>query len=297
MKLTIIICLLSVTLLQSQQKSDFGIRHSIVISGPKTIEINENDDIVWEHESATRDITKLDNGNYLITCGDRVIEVTSAKKTIWTYQSEVNEELMSAQRLPDGNTLVTELGVVPRLVEVNESGEVSAVIPIQPETDNIHMQSRMARKLDNGNYLVPHRIMPFVKEYDKAGRVVRSLRVDIPELGGSEAGNGTFIAIRLDNGSTVITCASGNRLVILDKEGNVEWQLTTAEVGGQLQDVCGLQILKNGNFLVSCYGNQTSDGLKMMEITRDKKIVWTYQNPDVKYVHTLQVLTTNGAVE
>ena len=297
MKLTIIIFLLCGTVLHSQQKSDFGIRHSIVISGPKTIEINEIDDIVWEYDKASRDISKLDNGNYLITFADRIKEVTSDKETIWTYQSTINKELMSAQRLPDGNTLVTELGERPRLVEVNKAGEVAAVIPIQPETDNVHMQSRMGRKLVNGNYLVPHRLMPFVKEYDKEGGVVNSLRVDIPEMGGTEAKNGTFIAIRLDNGSTVITCASGNRLVVLDKEGNVEWQLTTAEIGGQLQDVCGLQVLKNGNFLVSCYGNQSPDGLKMMEITRDKKIVWTYQNSEVKYVHTLQVLTTNGIVE
>lgn len=102
---------------------------------------------------------------------------------------------------------------------------------------------------------------------------------------------------RLENGSTVITCASGNRMVVFDKKGKVEWQLTTDEIGGQLQDVCGLQVLKNGNFLVSCYGNQAPDGLKMMEITRDKKIGWTYQNSDVRYVHNLHVLSTNGVAE
>lgn len=297
MKLSFIIFLLSLTSLYGQQKSDSGIRHSIVISGPRALEFNENDDIVWEFEGNTRDITKLENGNYLISLRDKIIEVTADKNIVWTYQSTMNEELMSAQRLPNGMTLVTELGLNPRLVEVNALGEIEHEIPIQPETDNVHMQSRMARKLSNGNYLVPHRLMPFVKEYDKEGHLVKSLRVDIPQLGGPEAGNGTFVAIRLDNGTTVITCASGNRLVILDKEGNLEWQLTTEEIGGQLQDVCGLQVLKNGNFLVSCYGNQTHEGLKMMEITRDKKIVWTYQNPDVRYVHTLQVLTTNGMPE
>ena len=159
------------------------------------------------------------------------------------------------------------------------------------------MQSRMGRKLANGNYLVPHRIMPFAKEYDDHGNVVRTFRVDLPELGGPEAKNGTFAAIRQKDGSTVITCASGNRMVIFDKDGKVEWHLTTDEVDGQLNDVCGLQVLKSGNFLVSCYGNQTSDGLKMMEITRDKKVVWTYQNPDARFVHNVHVLSTNGVAE
>ena len=283
--------------LWSQQKSESGIRHAIVVSGPKTYEFNEQDEIVWEHDGNSKDIAKLANGNYLITYPDNVIEITPAKEIVWTYRSSVNPELMSAQRVEHGKTLVTELGDHPRLVEVDSKGKVTAEIPIQPESDNVHMQSRMTTKLANGNYLVPHRIMPFAKEYDKDGNVVRTFRVDIPELGGPEAENGTFSAIRLVNGSTLITCASGNRMVIFDKEGKVEWHLTTEELDGQLQDVCGLQVLRNGNFLVSCYGNQAEDGLKMMEITRDKKVVWTYQNPDVKFVHTLQVLSTNGQEE
>ena len=297
MKLTLILSFLITFQLWSQQKSEFGIRHAIVISGPKTFEINEDDDIVWEYDGDAKDMAKLGNGNYLIAFLDRVIEVTPDKEVIWTYQHTINTEFMSAQRLPDGKTLITELGEHPRLVEVDIKGKVTAEIPIQPETDNLHMQSRMSRKLTNGNYLVPHRIMPFAKEYDKDGNVVKTFRVDLPELGGPEAKNGTFAAIRLVDGSTVITCASGNRMVVFDKNGEVEWHLTTDEVDGQLQDVCGLQILKSGNFLVSCYGNQTPDGLKMMEITRDKKVVWTYQNPDARFVHNVQVLSTNGQAE
>ena len=39
------------------------------------------------------------------------------------------------------------------------------------------------------------------------------------------------------------------------------------------------------------------DGIKMLEITREKEVVWTYQNPDVSWVHSLQVLSTNGEPE
>ena len=44
-------------------------------------------------------------------------------------------------------------------------------------------------------------------------------------------------------------------------------------------------------------GNKTADGVKMLEVTRDKQIVWSYHNPDVTWVHTLQVLSTNGEPE
>ena len=86
-------------------------------------------------------------------------------------------------------------------------------------------------------------------------------------------------------------------MVVFDKDGNVAWHLTSKDIGGVLNDVCGLHVLKSGNFLVSCYGNQKKDGFKMMEITRDKKIVWTYQDPGIRYVHNVQVLTTNGQAE
>ena len=281
----------------SQQKSGSGIRHSILISGPKTLEFNEQDQTVWQFDDGSRDIAKLPNGNYLITYSKKVVEVTPAKEVIWQYNLEDNDELMSAQRLANGKTLITELGAKPRLLEVNRKGKIKRTIPLQPETDNVHMQTRMARKLDNGRYLVPHRLMPLVKEYDKKGKIQQTFRLDIPEMGGPEAKNGGFVAVRSKDGSTAMTCTSGNRLVVLDEAGQLVWQLTTDEIDGQLQDVCGLQILKNGNFLVSCYGNQMDDGLKMMEINQAKEIVWTYQNPDVKYIHTLQVLTTNGQAE
>ena len=86
-------------------------------------------------------------------------------------------------------------------------------------------------------------------------------------------------------------------MVIFDKQGKLVWHLTNEELGGVLKDVCGLQVLMNGNFVVSCFGNQSEYGLKMLEITRDKKIDWTYQNTAVRYVHNLHVLSTNGKLE
>lgn len=299
MKYPSVLCFLIFVLTgaDAQQHSQSGIVHSFVISGPKTMEIDEYDNIIWEYDEGSRDISKLISGNYIITYANRILEVTPDKKIVWRYDLTGNDELMSAQRLMNGNTLVTELGTNPQLVEVSISGKIATSIPIMPETDNIHMQTRMARKLDNGHYLVPHRLMPFVKEYDKAGNLLQEFRLDGAAVGGPEAKNGAFMAVRLDNGNTVITCTSGNRIVVLDQAGELVWQVTTDELDGLLQDVCGLQVLKNGHFLVSCYGNQDADGIKMMEITSDKEIVWTYQNPGIKYIHTLQILTTNGIPE
>ena len=60
----------------------------------------------------------------------------------------------SAQRRawPTATTLVVERGPKPRLLEITKDGKVAVEVPLKPETDNGHMQTRMARKLPNGNY-------------------------------------------------------------------------------------------------------------------------------------------------
>ena len=65
--------LLFASSLWSHQKSEYGMRHSVVISGPKTFEFNENDEIVWEFDDRSKDISKLDSRNYRVTYRDQVI--------------------------------------------------------------------------------------------------------------------------------------------------------------------------------------------------------------------------------
>ena len=297
MKLFILFFVIMNVSIFGQQESKTGIKHSFMTSGQRTMEVDEKDQVIWEYKGGSKEASKLASGNYLIAYKDNVVEVTPDKKIVWEYKRTVNSEIMSTQRLENGMTLVTEQGNSPRLVEVDKNGEVKLVIPINPETKNSHMQSRMSRKLPNGNYLVPHRLMPFVKEYDKDGKEIKVFRLDIEELGGTKAKNGSFRADRFDDGSTLITCASGNRMVLFDSTGKVKWHLTSEDLGGILKDVCGLQVLKNGNYLVSCYGNSGKDEYKLMEITTDKKVVWTYKNSSIRNIHTVQVLTTNGDKE
>jgi hypothetical protein len=281
-----------------RQVSASGIRHSFVISGPKTVLVNESSAVEWSADMDSRDATRLANGNFLVVRGKHAVELDSSKKELWRYDvSAPNTELMGGQRLADGKTLITELGPKPRLVEVDATGKVVLQIPIQPETDNSHMQSRMSRKLKGGTYLVPHRLMPFTKEYDASGKVLKVLRTDMESLGGAQARNGNFCAVRLPSGNTLITCTTGNKVVELDPEGKPVWVVESEDVEGLLNDVCGLQVLKNGNVLVSSYGNQKETGVKMLEITREKKVVWKFYAPTVRYVHTLQILTTNGKPE
>lgn len=273
-----------------------AIRHSYLVLGGKTAIIGEDGKAAWEYDGGSRDGFVLPSGNVLIAYSDRVVEVTREKQVVFSYKrSKENSEIGTTQRLYNGNTLVTELGSRPRLLEVDPKGNIVLDVPLQPETDNAHMQTRMARQLRNGNYLVPHLLAFAVKEYAPDGKVVRVFKTDFEELGGRKAENWPFTAIRLDNGNTVVSLTHGNKIVELNGRGEIVWKATNADVGGLFKDPCGSQRLANGNTVVGSHA--ANKGVSMVELTPENKIVWTSDHPLAAGVHHFQILTTNGKPE
>ncbi|MEZ6015546.1 MAG: membrane dipeptidase [Planctomycetota bacterium] len=271
--------------------------HSYFVAGPDfTGIVDEAGAAIWDAgEPGARDGYVLDNGNVLIAWSGRVVELTRAHEVVFEYRlSEGNRELGTAQRLASGNTLITELGPRPRLIEVTPAGAIAVDVPLQPETDNGHMQTRMARKLPSGNYLVPHLLAFQVKEYTPAGEVVHTLRTDLDELGGRAAENWPFTAIRLPNGHTLVGLTHGDKVVEFDAQGGVAWSVSNDDLPGRpIVDACGVQRLANGNTVIACYGQR--DGIKLFEVDREKRVVWSDAGP--RRVHHFQVLTTDGVAE
>jgi len=278
----------------SDRLSASEIRHSFFVAGPTfTGIIGEDGKPAWDSKRrGARDGWVLPNGNVLIAWSDQVTEVTRDHKVVFSYtKSKDNREIGTCQRLKDGRTLVTELGKKPRLLELDREGKIVVDCPLQPETDNGHMQTRMARKLPSGNYLVPHLLAFKVKEYTPAGKIVREILTDLEELGGRSAENWPFTAILLENGNVLVDLTHGNKTVEFDAAGKVVWKVTNDDVPGKpFADPCGAQRLASGNTVIASYGAKS--GIKLFEITREKKIVWKYEGEH--RVHHFQILTTNG---
>jgi hypothetical protein len=279
---------------KTEQHSAKAITHSFFIAGPQfTGIIGEKGEEIWNSGKAgARDGFVLPNGNILICWSDEVKEFNKNKEVIFTYKRKTEEtELSAVARLDNGNTLIVESGKEPLIIETDHSGNIVSSTPIQPESDNTHMQTRMARKLKNGNYLVPHLLAFAVKEYDAKGNIVTVFKTDLAELGGREEENWPFTAIRLANGNTLTTLTHGNKIVEFDKTGNIVWKVSNDDIAEKpFQDPCGAQRLPNGNTVIASYGAKEGT-IKLFEISRDKKIVWTYSGYNV---HDFQILTTNG---
>ena len=277
-----------------RQVSATGIRHGILLCGNTTVLINEENEVVWEVAKPSRDGYALTNGNILFSASNVATEMNRSGQTVWTYALDpVNKELGTAVRLENGHTLVVERGPKPRLLEVTRHGQIAAEIPLQPETDNDHMQTRMARKLPNGHYLVPHLLAFKVKEYDPAGNVVAEIQTDLPELGGREAENWPFTAIRMENGHTLVNLTHGNKTAIFDAAGKVVWKVDNGDLEGRFADPCGGQLLPNGHVVITSYAQRDPTKVRVFEVNPQKEVVWELFHPNA-YAHGIHVLSTQG---
>ncbi len=277
-----------------RQVSATGIRHSILLCGNTTVLINEQNEVVWEVAKPSRDGYVLANGNILFSASNVATEMNRSGQTVWTYALDpINKELGTAVRLENGHTLVVERGPKPRLLEVTRHGQIAAEIPLQPETDNDHMQTRMARKLPNGHYLVPHLLAFKVKEYDPAGNVVAEIRTDLPELGGREAENWPFTAIRMENGHTLVNLTHGNKTAIFDAAGKVVWKVDNGDLEGRFADPCGGQLLPNGHVVITSYAQRDPSKVRVFEVNPQKEVVWELFHPKA-YAHGIHVVSTQG---
>lgn len=283
----------------AKQESASGITHSFLALGNSTYILAAGGTVAWSYPAGTRDGFVLPNGNILLALskskeypGGGAIEVTRGGDVVWSFkgtQAEVN----TVQKIGDGRYMLTEAGAKPRIVEVDATGKIVSETAMQAQTQNLHLQTRMARKLPNGNYLVPQLLDNVVREYTPDGKITWEAKT--PE---EPKECWPFTAIRLADGNTLVTLTHGAEVVEFDREGKIAWRLTNADLPSPLlKDPCGAQRLANGNTVIASYGQSKPGEVKMLEVTREKKVVWTLRDERKHGVHEFQILETDGKAE
>lgn len=273
--------------------------------------IDESGAIQWEYKiGPLHDLHCLSSGNILFqTNWTQLVEVNpKTNEVVWKYDAAQRNgnlgkkvEVHAFQRLENGNTMIVESGV-SRIIEVTPDGDLEVEIRLDVEEPHPHRDTRLARKLANGNYLVCHEGQGQVKEYDREGAVVWSY--DVPLFGrqpagghGLEAfGNQCFSAVRMKNGNTLIATGNGHSVIEVTPAHEVVWKLTQDELEGiQLAWVTTLQVLPNGNIVLgNCHAGQKNP--QIVEVTRDKQVVWKFQDFGRfgNATTNTHILTTNG---
>lgn len=272
--------------------------------------VDEQGKVEWEYRTGAQshDLWLLPNGNVLFAAGpDSVAEVTPAKEVVWKYEAkpkapyEGRIEIHAFQPLDDGTVMVAESGN-RRIVEVDRDGKIVREIPLQVDHPDAHRDTRLARKLDNGHYLVCHEADAAVREYDEKGKVVWSYTIDLggrqesPGHGPEGHGTSLYSAYRLPNGNTLIGGGNNNRVLEVDSKGEITWSVDQKELPGvTLAWVTMLHPLPNGNVIIdNCHAGPENP--QLIEVTRDKRIVWTFKNFDAfgNGLAATRVLDANG---
>ena len=278
------------------QESATNITHSFLALGGETYLMGADGKVAWQYPKNTRDGYVLPSGNLLLAVtknkeypGGAAVELTRDGKVVFEYkgsQSEVN----TVQAVGDGRYMLTEAGAKPRVLEVDREGKILVEVPIQAQIKDFHLQTRMTRKLQNGNYLVPQLLDKVVREYAPDGKIVWEAATPA-----EPKDSWPFTAIRLANGNTLTNCTHGLLVVEFDPAGKIVWKLTNDDLPSPLlKDPCGAQRLPNGNTVITSYAQNKPGEVKLLEVTPEKKVVWTYRDDKKHGIHEFQILDTNG---
>ncbi|MSU49353.1 MAG: hypothetical protein EXS37_09755 [Opitutus sp.] len=244
----------------------------------------------WEIKvSAIHDAHLLPNGNILLQQGwTKVQEVTPAKEVVWEYDAaKANAgqrvEVHAFQRLNNGLTMIAESGPA-RIIEVAKDGTVKHEVILKVEHRSAHSDTRLVRKLASGNYLVAHESDGCVREYDPTGKVVWDFAVPMfdqpkkPGHGPEAFGNAVFSATRLANGNTLVGTGNGHSVLEVTPGKEIVWKIAQNDLPGiTLAWVTRVARLPNGNTIVgNCHAGP--DNPQIIEVTPDKKVVWTWKD-------------------
>jgi hypothetical protein len=263
---------------------------AFLATGAETYIADSGGRTLWTYPMGSRDGWVLPSGNVLLAInrnregyGGGVVEMTREGNEVFRFDG-TQDEVNTVQPLEGGRLLLTEAGDKPRILEIDRKGKVLFELAIPCQTENHHLQTRMTRKIANGNYLVPQMGEMEVVEYTPKGDAV--WRTKTPGW--------PFQVMRLDNGNTFITCTRAHEAREVDPAGKVVWRISNEDFEEPiLVDSCGAQRLPNGNTVFTSYGAKGGQ-VKLFEVTREKKLVWTYKDGNDHGIHTFQVLAEGG---
>ena len=269
--------------------------HRFIIQGNSRLAILDRaGQVEWEMPwGPIHDVHVLENGNIMVQKGSAsVAEIdVHTKNVVWSYDSAKqggNEgkpvEVHAFQPLPSGNVMIAESGP-SRIIEVDRHGKIVKEFALMLDHPHPHTDTRLARKLENGHYLVCHEADGVIREYDESGKVIWDF--EVPLFGkekkdghGPEAfGNKAFSAIRLPSGNTLIGGGNGHCVLEVTPAKEIVWKLEQNDLPGIiLAWVTTVEVTSEGTYVIgNCHAGPENP--QLIEIDpASKQVRWTFQD-------------------
>lgn len=269
-------------------------KRSVAIVDP-----SDGNKLLWQHElnGPVHNLHLMPDLSLLTQDGwKNIIEVSLTEGVVWSYdaakknRTDANSpekyEIHAIQRLGNGSTMIVESGS-SRIIEVDAEGKLLKEISLQVSASNGHSDTRQVHKLENGHYLVAHEADQIIKEYSPEGEVVWEFSIPLfgrePTKGhGPDSfGGKCFNAIKARNGNYLIATGNGHSVLEVNPAKEIVWKLEQDDLEGiTLAWVTTLQELENGNLIVgNCHAGP--DNPQIIEITRDKQVVWSFNDFEI----------------
>ena len=305
-------CLLVMAIVFASPSAEAAQRVILQGNGKLTI-VKPDGSNEWElNWGGIHDIYVTKNGHIFVQQGAaKVAEIDPAtKQVVWSYDSATQNgnagkkiEVHAFQPLADGRLMIAESGA-GRIIEVDRDGKLLKEVTLKVNHPHPHTDTRLARKLTSGNYLVCHEGDGFVREYDaKSGEIVWEYEVPLfgkqPKGGhGPEAfGNKCFAAVRLPNGNTLVSTGNGHSVLEVTADKQIVWKIEQNDLPGiTLAWVTTLEVLPNGNYLIgNCHAGPHQPLLIELN-PKTKEVVWKFERHATfgNDVSNSQVLDPNG---
>ncbi|HTI90664.1 MAG TPA: hypothetical protein VL727_08745 [Puia sp.] len=260
--------------------------------------------VIWTYSTGEGpeydDVWMLSNGNILFTRMQYLAMISPDKKLLWRYDCNNSKdaehtEVHTCQPVGLDRVMFVVNGLPPKLMIVNtRTGkvELERELPYNQPADprGIHGEFRRARVTAQGTYLISFLTMNCVVEYDKNFKEIWRYNIPSP-----------WAAMRLKNGNTLITDEKESLTREVNAKGETVWEFNcNTDLPAQYRFTSAPQSctrLANGNTIFTSRG-QKGKGPQLIEVTRDKKIVWVLWDwKDVGDGTALQVLDDPGVPE
>jgi len=254
--------------------------------------VNPDGTHAWDYtiaQAEANDAWLLPNGDVVLAFIAGAREVTPAKQTVWQYMAPAGAEVHSVQPLPGGLFLIGESHSdgTSFLYEMDKTTTISHTVKVTLGGGS-HGQFREVRKTPQGTYITSQ-LNGKAMEWDANGARLNTYPC------------GSFVGIRLPDGNTLISCGDDHRLIEVNPQNAIVWQVGQNDIpGNTLFFVAGLQRLPNGNTVVCNWPGHAGGSAQpqVFEITRDKKVVWQVRDASLGWISNIEILdpaaTFNG---
>ena len=232
----------------------------------------EDKSVIWQMDEKrdSMDVWMLENGDIVYSTKDGISKIRPNYQSgqgcelIWEVKAPKGVENYTSQPIGDDLYLVGYSSAEGSYVaEIDSNGKVHKRIEVEGQASK-HQSFRQVRKTEAGTYLTTQQKKGGIsKEYSADGKLLRTFP------------SGRFSVERLGNGNTLIGCGDEHRLIEVDKDNNIVWEVKQDDIEGYtLGFVAGVWPMKNGNIMICNWGGHGgAPGAAIVEIDRNKKLI------------------------